>query len=262
MRGRLLVTTGPKENGFRPSIDVLFRTAAHSYGPKVIGVVLSGALDDGAAGLFEIKTMGGLAIVQDPEDATVSALPRTTIALVDVDFVVPASAIAPLLCRENVLPPGDVAMSDQPADPQLPGEKTNIAQMNDSLGAPSALTCPDCGGALWQIEEGRLTRYQCHVGHRYSSESLVTLHDGVVEAALWTAVRTLEERADLRRRMARQTQAAGLATVSESFDEQAAAAEEQANQVRNLLTRPGGQAEAFESQSEDVPALRKRPRQG
>jgi two-component system chemotaxis response regulator CheB len=109
--GKMLVTHGPKENGFRPAIDPLFRTAALAYGSRVIGVVLSGALDDGAYGLNEIKAKGGLAIVQDLDDAEISAMPRNAIAHVDVDYILPAAAIAPLLRREIETPPeGDVAM--------------------------------------------------------------------------------------------------------------------------------------------------------
>jgi two-component system chemotaxis response regulator CheB len=146
-------------------------------------------------------------------------------------------------------------------DPQLPGGKTDIARMNTKLGPPSGLTCPDCGGALWQIQEGQLARFQCHVGHRYSSESLVMQHDERVEAALWTAVRALEERADLRRRMASQTEAAGLAAVSEAFAEQAEAAAEQADQIRGLLTHSGEGPTDRGAEIEQLTARRKRPRQ-
>jgi two-component system chemotaxis response regulator CheB len=146
-------------------------------------------------------------------------------------------------------------------DPQLPGNKTDIARMNAQLGPPSGLTCPDCGGALWQIDEDKLVRFQCHVGHRYSPESLVMQQDDRVEDALWTAVRVLEERADLRRRMASQTEAAGLAAVAESFAQQAEAAELQANQIRDLLANPGTDAPTTEAQTVELPARRKRSRQ-
>ena len=146
-------------------------------------------------------------------------------------------------------------------DPQLPGGKTDIADMNSKVGLSSGLTCPDCGGALWQISEGDSVRFQFHVGHRYSPESLVVQHDDRVEQALWTAVRSLEERAELRRRMARQTEAAGLATVSESLAEQAASAEMQADTIRELLARSGGRTSASEVATMELPARRKRPRQ-
>jgi two-component system chemotaxis response regulator CheB len=146
-------------------------------------------------------------------------------------------------------------------DPQLPGGKTHITRMNSQLGPPSGLTCPDCDGALWQVDDGKLVRFQCHVGHRYSPESLLMQHDDRVERALWTAVRALEERADLRRRMASQTEAAGLAAVSESFAEQAEAAEQQANQIRDVLADSEARPPTPEAPAVALPALRKRPRQ-
>ncbi len=257
------VTHGPKENGFRPAIDPLFRTAAHSYGPRVIGVLLSGALDDDVYGLRAIKTEGGLVVVQDPDDAEIASMPRNAIEHVDVDYILTAVAIAPLLTREIGLPrQGEVAMGGSDLDdPQLPGNKTDIADMNSMLGPPSGLTCPDCGGALWQIEDGNLVRFQCHVGHHYSPESLVMQQDQRVENALWTAVRALEERAELRRRMASQTEAAGLSAVSETFAEQARSAESQANEIRDVLSRSGGRTSASDVETVELPARRKRPRQ-
>jgi hypothetical protein len=145
-------------------------------------------------------------------------------------------------------------------DPQVPGNKTDITDMNSTLGPPSGLTCPDCGGALWQIQEGNLVRFQCHVGHHYSPESLVMQQDQRVENALWTAVRALEERAELRRRMASQTEAAGLAAMSESFAQQARSAEGEANEIRELLSR-FGPASTSDVESVELPARRKRQRQ-
>jgi two-component system chemotaxis response regulator CheB len=259
--GRMRVTHGPKENGFRPAIDPLFRTAAAAYGPRVIGIVLSGGLDDGTSGLAEIKARGGLAIVQDPNDASVKSMPQSAIRLVDVDHVLPSAAIAPLLQRESRAPvEGAVAMGRSQDDPRVPGVETDIADLNSRLGPPSALTCPDCGGALWQVADRNLVRYQCHVGHRYSPESLVVFHDERVEGALWSAVRALEERADLRRRMASQTEAAGLAAVSESFGEQAQEATEQANRIRELLTRPGRDAADVLVEEEEVEQPRRKRR--
>jgi two-component system, chemotaxis family, protein-glutamate methylesterase/glutaminase len=190
-------------------------------------------------------------------------MPRNAIDHVDIDYVLPAAAIHPLLCRETRLPPqGDVAMSRTPSDdPQIPGRKTDIARMNSQLGPPSALTCPDCGGALWQVDEDELVRFQCHIGHRYSPESLVVQQDHRVEEALGTAVRALEERADPRRRMASQTEAAGLAAVSAYFAEQAEAAEHHANQIRDVLAHAAGRTPTKDDPAMELPARRKRQRQ-
>jgi len=257
------VTLGPKENGFRPAIDPLFRTAARAYGSRVIGIVLSGGLDDGAVGLSEIKANGGLTVVQDPDDAEVSNMPRSALMHVEVDYILPAAEIGLLLWREaQQKPEGDAVMSQHDADdPQLPGHKRDIAQMISEFGRPSGLTCPDCGGALWQVDAANLAHFQCHVGHRYSPESLVMQQDERVEGAMWTAVRLLEERADLRRRMADQTEAAGLAAVSESLTEQAIEAEEHANQIRDLIAGTGVRVPAPSLVRREPPARRKRARQ-
>ncbi len=260
--GQIRLTSGPKENGFRPAIDPLFRTAAKACGSRVIGVILSGALDDGVYGLREIKARDGLTIVQDPDEAEISAMPRAALAHVEVDYVLPAAAIAPLLRRETVLRQGEPTMGEgTDNDPQLPGNKIDIAGMNAELGPPSGLTCPDCGGALWQIDDGNLVRFQCHVGHHYSPESLAMHQDEGVEQALWSAVRALEERAELRRRMASQTEAAGLAAVAESFAAQASEAEKQADQIRGVLEDSGGGTPMPAAEAAELPMRRKRSRQ-
>jgi two-component system chemotaxis response regulator CheB len=171
---------------------------------------------------------------------------------VTVDYILPASAIAPLLSRETASPlEGDVAMGEtNHTDPQLPNHKTEIARMEGELGPPSGLTCPDCGGALWQVQAASLVRYRCHVGHAYSPDSLLDRHDDHVETALWTAVRALEERADLRKRMADQTATAGLALVSDAFAEQAQAAEHHADQIRSLLERSAAARPSIEEPRE------------
>lgn len=260
---QIRLTSGAKESGFRPAIDPLFRTAAKACGSRVIGVILSGALDDGVYGLREIKARDGLTIVQDPDDAEISIMPRAALAHVDVDYVLPAAAIAPLLLRETVPRQGEPTTGEDAEndDPQLPGNKVDIARMNAELGPPSGLTCPDCGGALWQIEDGSLVRFQCHVGHHYSAESLAMHQDESVEQALWSAVRALEERAELRRRMASQTEAAGLAAVAESFATQARVAEEEADRIRSVLEDSGGSAPMPDAEEAALPTRRKRPRQ-
>jgi two-component system chemotaxis response regulator CheB len=168
--GRLRVLHGPRENGFRPAIDPLFRTAARVWTSRVIGVVLSGALDDGTNGLSTIKHFGGIAIVQDPEEAIIASMPRRAIEKVDVDYVLRAGDIGAMVDRlshEETMEAGEIMARSRELEPQLPSEATEVSSMGRMYGAPSALTCPDCGGALWEIEEGRGLRYQCHTGHRY-----------------------------------------------------------------------------------------------
>ena len=155
------VVHGPRENGFRPAIDPLFRTAGREMGPRAIGVILSGALSDGAYGLSVIKRQGGVAIVQDPAEAAIDRMPTSAMAVMDVDFVLPSTEIASAIVRLTREREGQgVPVMARPKDlePQLPSEQTSVSQMEQRYGAPSPFTCPDCGGTLWEIEEGRVVR--------------------------------------------------------------------------------------------------------
>jgi two-component system chemotaxis response regulator CheB len=238
---QLRVVHGPSENGFRPAIDPLFRTVARSFGPMAIGMILSGALSDGTYGLSVIKHHGGTAIVQDPDDATIPSMPRSAIAAVDVDHVLPAADIAgvimELLCvrpkrEENMARSGDL-------EPQLADKETKVAEMEQRFGAASALTSPDCGGALWEMQEGRVLRYQCHVGHQYAPDNLDAAQRDAVDSALWSAVRVLEEHAELKLRMARRAADNGLSVVSDGFEEGARDAHRHAQSIRSVLLDSG-----------------------
>jgi two-component system chemotaxis response regulator CheB len=238
--GGLGVVHGPRENGFRPAIDPLFRTAARELGPRVIGVILSGALADGTFGLSVIKHHGGVAIVQDPEDAIIASMPLNAIRYVNVDRVLPAAEIGGAieqLTSVDQEPEGDVEMPRRKdeLEPQLLSEETNVAAMQERFGPPSALTCPDCGGALWEVQDGRVVRYQCHVGHQYAPDNLEDSQRDVIDGALWSAVRVLEEHAALKLRMAERAAAGGLMTVSQGFAEGARDAHEQAQRIRTVL---------------------------
>jgi two-component system, chemotaxis family, protein-glutamate methylesterase/glutaminase len=233
---------GPKENGFRPAIDPLFRSAARTYGPRVMGVILSGALDDGAYGLKLVKDAGGMAVVQDPEQALVQSMPLSALQYVAVDHVLRTAGIASLITEstrptseERNTMPREKEKETEPAGQ----EEITIEQMKQEFGDASALTCPDCGGALWEIIDGQLVRYRCHVGHQYSQEGLDSGQRDVVEEALWTAVRVLEEHADLRTRMSRRADLAGLNTVSTGFLDSAQAAHVQAQAIRDVLIANG-----------------------
>ena len=237
MKNRLILNRGPKENGFRPAVDPLFRTAARAHGERVIGIILSGALDDGTYGLKMVKDHGGIAVVQDPDEATHPSMPLSALQIVHADHVLRAADIGRLIAKlssqssEGVVPMG----RREEREPQDPGEHTGVEEMDRDFGPASGLTCPDCGGALWEITNGELTRYRCHVGHQYTTESLDAGHQQVVEGALWSAVRVLEEHSDLRRRMAKRAEERGLEVVSSGFAESADESERQANTIRQLL---------------------------
>jgi two-component system chemotaxis response regulator CheB len=245
----LIVAHGPRENGFRPAVDPLFRTAARQYGSRLVGVVLSGALSDGTFGLSVIKHYGGVAIVQDPDDAVIPGMPASAIRSVDVDHVLPAADIAKAIVRlcgaegqQSVSGGNTMARRSPPRrqeevpEPQRPSsELTEVSQMNGAFGAPSGLTCPDCGGALWEVAEGRAVRYQCHVGHQYAPENLDVSQRDLLDQALWSAVRVLEEQAELKTRMAARAAGGGVTQVAQRFEESARDAREQARHLRSVL---------------------------
>jgi two-component system, chemotaxis family, protein-glutamate methylesterase/glutaminase len=226
--GRIVLAAGPRENGHRPAIDPLFRSAAAEFGPRLVGVILSGSRDDGVAGLAAVKRVGGAAIVQDPDDALVRNMPRNAIAHVDVDDIRPADEIGAAVTavvRESGQR-GAAAMSvNDPAEP-VP---TTASPAN-----ATGLTCPDCGGALWEIEDGGIRRYRCHVGHLFSDESLSEVQADQLEHALWAAVRALEERAALMRRGVERLN--GVGSTAEHFARLADTHDDAARQIRAIVT--------------------------
>jgi two-component system, chemotaxis family, protein-glutamate methylesterase/glutaminase len=183
---------GPHENGHRPAVDPLFRSAAREYATRVVGVVLSGTLDDGTAGLLAIKSRGGVAIVQHPEDALYPGMPNNAIEHVEVDHLLPAADIAGTLARltgEPVPEPADPVAAEMTAEVELEGFSME-AIGGGHPGRPSGFSCPDCNGVLWEIQDGGLVRFRCRVGHAWSPESLLTQQSEALEGALWVALRS------------------------------------------------------------------------
>jgi two-component system chemotaxis response regulator CheB len=236
--GRMLVTHGPKENGFRPAVDPMFRTAARTFGPRVVGVILSGGLDDGTDGLRIVKECSGVAIAQHPEEATFSSMPASAIRNVQVDHIVRVEAMPALLekyASEEM--PKELHMCPDDGLPDI-AEEGDSALMNKAMnGAPSALTCPECGGALWERQHGKQLRFQCHVGHVYTGDGLVSEMDRDLEQALWSAVRVMEEAAELRRRMHRIAAESTWKSFAPPYEEQAQQLERRAAVIRDLLER-------------------------
>ena len=239
-RDHVRVTRGPRENRFRPAVDPLFRTAASAHGGRVIGVVVSGGQDDGAVGLRLIKNHGGTAIVQDPLEAVAPGMPQAAVTHVEVDYVVKVDEIAGVIGRlaKEPIDVMEMAMKDE--------DMRDIAEMGSdaihhaqNLGPPSPFTCPECGGALWQSHEDELLQFQCHIGHRYSGESLVTAQSEALDHALWAGLRALEENAELRRRMARHARDRGMAAIAAGYDEHAAESEQRAADIRRVLMPEG-----------------------
>jgi two-component system chemotaxis response regulator CheB len=197
--GRVRVTRGPKENRFRPAVDPLFRSAAYAYNNQVIGVVLSGALDDGTAGLWTIKHRGGLAIVQDPMDAEVPSMPENALREVAVDHTVPVAEMSRLLVRlsgEPVAELAEVAMEDNEKtkiEVRIAAEENAFESGVMKLGELSPYTCPDCHGVLSTIKDGKLMRFRCHTGHAFSADALLTTVTENIEDSLYSSIRGIEE---------------------------------------------------------------------
>jgi len=234
------LSRGPLENHARPAVDPLFRSTAIHWGDRAIGVVLSGALDDGTAGLAAIKQCGGIAIVQDPATAIEPSMPSSALHSVEVDHCLDVPAIAKLLHAlsqrpgagqasraGHVTPPGllrEHAISQEVEDVQRTME--NLSE----VAKPSALTCPGCGGGLWELNDARPLRYRCHTGHAYTAVTLERSQGEVAEQALWSSVRALRERELLLRRLADVAEATGDAA-------QAAVGRSEAERVREQAQR-------------------------
>ena len=211
--GRVRLVHGPKEHHTRPAIDPLFRSAAAGLGERVIGVVLSGGMDDGTAGLQAIKACGGLAVVQHPSTAIEPSMPMSAITYAQVDYVRPLGELAPLLAGLA----GQPVAATRAIPDRLVHELANFhgtrPQMENlhAIGHPSTFTCPECDGVLWRLADTQPPRYRCHTGHAYSLRSLDASQRKSTEDAIWAALRALQEREQLLRRLA-QSSAPGEAT--------------------------------------------------
>jgi two-component system chemotaxis response regulator CheB len=223
--GRMGLSREARENHNRPAVDPLFRSAARHYGARVVGVVLTGALHDGTAGLLAIRRAGGLAVVQDPEEAAVAAMPFNAAVVAGADYIAPIHEIAPVLIR-LVREPNGVASGNSALDliermPEIVKEDMKEQAADERRGDVSVMTCPECGGALWQVDEARPLRFRCHVGHAYNGEVLLAEQSEALEAALWTAVRIFREKSVLSGQLANRERADGNNAVAARFDEQA-----------------------------------------
>jgi two-component system chemotaxis response regulator CheB len=233
--GMVEVSYGPRENRHRPSIDVLFRAAAETYGPRVIGVVLSGMLDDGSAGLVAIRKRGGLAVVQDPTDALYPDMPSNALASAGADHCVPVSRLGFLL-NESV----GTAKEDRAVHAETKAEQTGGAAINrneHSSGTASDFSCPDCGGVLRRIEEGeKPSRFRCRVGHAFSEQSLLAAQSDKLEEALWSALRIIQEKTETARVLRQHARARNFKLALQKFDKQIIDLESDAKIIRDLLT--------------------------
>jgi len=233
--GRMRVSRGPRENGHRPAIDPLFRTAARAYESAVAGVVLSGTMDDGAAGLQAIKEAGGIALVQDPNDALYPAMPRNAIALTPPDHVLPVRELARKLAELARRPsPARPPASGPSAPDRVEGIFTGTRE-DQWPGDRAPFACPSCGGTLWESDEDGQPRFRCRVGHAFTETALMNGQSDGLEAALWSALRALEERLALTRRMAARLARQRKPGMAARFELQAEDAEAHAVFLRDVL---------------------------
>ncbi len=239
---QIIVKRGPKENRFRPSIDALFRSAAYTYEERVVGVVLTGMLDDGTSGMWSIKRLNGVTIVQKPEDAAYGSMPNSVLDFVDVDYNVPLSDMPALLTRlvtESIPDTQQHTFQEQ----NLMEAEINIAAQENAfdigilnMGELTPLTCPECSGALISIKEGKLIRYRCHTGHAYTANSLLAETTKSVEKSFWKAIRSLEETVILLEQSGKQFAEGGNQQASEQFFARARETRERARFAHTFAT--------------------------
>ncbi len=238
--GQVRLTRGPRINRHRPAIDPLFETAAHHYGSRVAGVILTGALDDGTFGLHAVKKCGGITIVQDPEEAAVRSMPESALQQVEVDHCLKLAEIRKLLLelaqkqRSKFKKSSHRCSEEMKFSMETPN--LNPAQMKARCGDPSAYICPDCNGPLWEIKDGHTVRFRCLVGHSYSPQSLLDGEADALERALWVAAKTLEERSTLLRGLATRF-GAKHAYAAKDFGQRADEIEDQADLIRRMLKK-------------------------
>ncbi len=226
-KGSIILGRGPEENRWRPSIDVLFRSAAAAYSTRAIGVVLTGLLDDGTTGMLAIKRSGGTCIVQDPNEAEFPDMPLSVLNNMEVDYCIPLADMGEVIAGitqttpEEKPAPDDVIIESQIAE-RVVVDYDSVKQ----LGEKSIYACPDCGGGLWHInnggeEQGKMDRYRCHIGHSYSERDLVVKQAEIFESTLWTALRIMEERKTLLMKMENDHTKRGFSTLAKNYKEKA-----------------------------------------
>lgn len=240
---RVRVTKGPRENRFRPAIDPLFRSAAQVYGPAAVGVVLTGNLDDGTAGLWTVKQLGGVAVVQDPHDAMFPSMPLSAITHVQVDHVVALPELPSLLVRltaPDTTRAGEVTVPEQVRiEVDIAKEENAIDAGVEKIAHPSSFACPECHGVLLQLKEAGRVRFRCHTGHAYSIESLLAEVSEGIEEALWNAVRALEEGGMLLRRMAEHLHVREHGAEGTDLEARAEEVRAQSDAIRQIVSAHG-----------------------
>jgi two-component system chemotaxis response regulator CheB len=237
--GTLRIIRGPRENHHRPAIDPTFRSAALSYGRRMIGVVLSGLMDDGTSGLMVVRAHGGACVVQDPRTAMFPSMPQSALERVPDAYIASLNELPGLLERlvAERAEAEERPTRDRVAQSEVELTELDMSEVKNEIrnGNPSSYGCPECGGVLWEIDQEGLLRFRCRVGHAYTARHLRAEQRHAVETALWAALRALEESASLYRRMATRTRNAKQADTTVLYEERAANAEANSETLRDFL---------------------------
>jgi len=235
---KILLGRGPLENRYRPSIDALFRSAAVAFGSRVIGIILTGMLEDGASGMYAIRNCGGVCIVQDPEEAKYPDMPQAVLNVVKPEFAVPVSEMGQAIKKS-------IAMAANRKKGKIPpeivkeaeiAERVNIGiEQVEDLGNLSKISCPDCGGSLWEMNDNGFTRYRCHVGHAFSENGLIGSMEVSAESTLWIALRMLEERKNLLKQLADREKKRGKRNLATTYLDRSRELEAHAQKLKEIL---------------------------
>jgi two-component system chemotaxis response regulator CheB len=232
-KDHVLVTKGARENRYRPGIDPMFRSAAATHGSHVIGVLLTGYLDDGTAGLQAVKKCGGVTMVQDPKEAPYSEMPQSALNSMDVDYCVPISEMAALLYKcarqrpsKTLAVPDSIRIEAGIAERVL----SDVAAVG-GLGDQVPYNCPNCGGVLWQLNKDA-SRYRCHTGHSFTAKALLTSQSEKIEETLWVSLRMFEERKNLLNKLSHREKSASF---KQSYAEQAKGTQVHIERIRAML---------------------------
>jgi two-component system, chemotaxis family, protein-glutamate methylesterase/glutaminase len=248
-RGTIRLSRGPKENRSRPAVDPLFRSAALAFGAKVIGVILTGNLDDGTAGLLAVKQSGGTTVVQSPVDAEAPSMPLNAARHVKIDHQVSLSEMAPLLARltkdrhkaeQRVMP------ENLKIESQIAADDRAMLRSIERIGDPSIFTCPDCHGTLLRIRDESVLRFRCHTGHAFTAKSMLAALGETTEDTIWSAVRVLQEGALLLEHFAQHARDAGQKDEAKALEQEAQSKLQQAEQIRKSIPHLTEEITAFE----------------
>jgi two-component system, chemotaxis family, protein-glutamate methylesterase/glutaminase len=233
---QVILGKGPMENRYRPSIDVLFRSAAAEHDHRVIGIILTGLLEDGAAGLVAVKRSGGTCIIQDPNEAQYPDMPKAALRNIKPDYLIAIADMGPAIKKILAKPPRKAKIPNDVKKEAEIAERVHvgIGRLSE-IAEQSIFSCPDCGGGLWQFNANGTTRYRCHVGHSFTEDGLLTSMEVSTESALWTAMRIIEERRNLLKTLAAKEKSNGSGTVANRYGKRIKELDAQIQLLRQVL---------------------------